>query len=335
MLYDSLHHSEIYNPNRNSKSVLYYNNLINILKTVLEHGIIYLDKENYKVKRIKDNLNAWPPEFREKALELIKRIGKNNRFVRIDSQPSIFLNKDCKELCDDIANLIYSKPDVIISLLPCTKCLGKWQIEIVDHENFCCSNFFNNVIKNDIIISYKEFTKERLNSEVFNRIFKSCSSIKIIDRLIGSHIVNHPGDLNQNYKNGLEYLVSCLKSTNNSLISNFEIYTLIKDKDNIPIKFMDPSKKADLNNTIKNIEKFINDLNLKYSLNIKCHFKEDYGKFVHDRYILTNQMKIFIGRGFDLLDKNGIVRDNTIGVLRSEKNIDSQIRSLDDISMYL
>ena len=181
------------------------------------------------------------------------------------------------------------------------------------------------------MISYNDRTSEDLFNQILKPVFKFSKSIKIIDRLIAGHISKDPYELSGNYKNNLDYIAECISKSNCK--ASVEIFTTIYLFKSV--KAMNDQEKDNIIKTLDNIDNFIDTINEKYGLDIKCVYGCGKGKLPHDRFLITDQIGLAIGRGFDLLDDEKKVRDNTISIIDNKGSIETQIRSLGNIRFLL
>jgi len=331
MLYSTIHHPSIYNISccNTSDDLFYYSNVLAILRDAYKNCILLIDKNNDLLDRIKKHIDKWPEDYRVLAKKLLKQIYTKNRIISVDSAKCSVINEDCKnDDCNILQNIINCYKDIVIVLSKCPNCIHNVSGEIIELEKYQLSNFVNKKRRLSYTISYNDRTPSDYANQIFIPIFKYCNAIKIIDRLIGSHISSHPGNLRANYKRGLDFLAECISISGNKNVI-VELYTSILLPK--PLYELDSTEISSIRSTIHNIESFVDKLNKKYNLSIKTIFKDDKTDFVHDRFIITDQIGIYIGRGFDLLDANKKVNDNTIGLLDSYNSVEVNIRSLTDL----
>lgn len=321
MLPTCIHHPKIFDKNLNPSSNFYYTHMYFYIDMIIRNGII-LDNEKKEIfKVINQYINLWPQQHKKKIKEKIKKLEKNNRIVSIKADNKNTTDRECKidNICDIFYSICNEKSDGIIIHNSCYSNINKDSnvMNIDDIEE----KFYERLKKSSYTID-KDYDIGEFEEVIMLPIFKYCKSIKIIDRVFGNHIDSNRLHIKPNYRNGLENIVKMIvKSNKNHEKLNIEIYTSIHHKSTkIP-------EKMNVINT------FISDLNKRHNVNITCYIKEQYGEINHDRYILTNQIGIHIGRGIDLFERDGKLSNTTISNIETEekRKIETNIRSLADI----
>lgn len=295
-----------------------------IINECLENMLLICDNERKIINTITEYTLLWPQKHRKRIQEFFKKMKKKNRIIYIDKINNINSEMDCKtELCDNILSIISDDIDLILCGSSCVNCFDKYSRNIVNIDEYSVSGF---LIKrrrsNSVIIEANKYSVEQFSREYLYPIFKYAKSIKIIDRVLGYHIDNHPGELSENYRRGLELIIKSIVESSLKKELLIDIYTTLCLSVNI----------LHIDETRENIVAFICYLEKKFSTKINLFFKGDLdSKFVHDRFIVTNQISIQIGRGIDIVSENGMIRDTVISLVNNPGNFMFNINTLPDI----
>lgn len=288
-------------------SPFYYNIVLSIVLDLLKDAVINVDKKNIIINEISKFIKNWPIKYRKKIEHILIKLKKNNRFCQI--------NKNYKE---SILDLQTEDTKAVISVD---------EDEEPGSENIYFGQYpmskFSLRDNNSHIINEQTYDRYDLDNLILKPVFKYAKNIKIIDRYIGSHISQHPGEMNIAYKEGLSYMFKSLSKGKN--IKNVDIYTAI----NIwkPAYLLTFAEKNKIDNSIKDIVNFLSELKKLYRINISFIYSFDKKEFIHDRYLITDQIGLFFGRGFDIFNVDGSLRDNTVGIIDNEdvKSLSSEL----------
>ncbi|MGY5268261.1 hypothetical protein [Paraclostridium bifermentans] len=325
MLQTCIHHPDIFDKKLNSQSNFYYEHMLSYMDKIIKNGII-LDSENYKIFAvINQNIDSWPIKYRKKLKDRIRHLNKSNRIIQLKRNNVCNIDKECntKNICDIFYSILDEKPNGVIVHSSCFSKLHNNKGNVVAIDSISGSELDKKLMKQSHTID-KDYDTNKFENDIMFPIFKYCKHIKILDRMFGNHIKDFGLEVSDNYKIGLENIVSMIKNSNNNCDKlNIEIYTSIY-----------PSAK-NVQQKIQIINNFIDNLRTQYSVNINCYFKKQYGKLSHDRYIFTDQIGVHIGRGIDLFEADGKLRKTTISIVdnQEKRKLETEIKTLSDINI--
>jgi hypothetical protein len=296
----STNHSEF-----NNNCVL----LIRLLQDLLETGVIIVDDQGLVTKAIFQELSGWNQRDKTQAQILLKKLSKMNRFVEISLERT---TKDavCQELCQCCIEASLIKEKIFfLTHDGCFTC-AKSQLSSasgvrvinsreypLDEELYTCLN------RNDYDLEKDQWNQDVFEEEVLRPLFRDSKYVQILDRQMGLYFHGNNG-----YEKTLEWMLKVfIRESNSKKRDIFEVHT------------SKPSSPSNLQH-LKDLEAKLQGLHPKFRFHLKS--KQD---LPHDRYLRTDQIKITIGRGLDLLDTNDKfppypVRDVYIGLVTSSKS---------------
>lgn len=320
MLIECLPHPDIYD-----KSLLeneyYCSYLYMMLDMILKNGVILVDNDNKYMEIINNSINQWPKNDTSKKIQRkLVALKNSNRFINIEAK-DIEVESSCKkENCNIFYSILNNSNANPIIPECCIDFEGKTKI-----NEFIGTKLYSDLGK--VSGFYDKGCEDTFENEVLIPILKYPKVIKIIDRVFASHMQNNGCEINENYKNGLKNIIRIIKENNVNKNIKVELYVAFNSD------FSNDIQVAIGKKMIKAIERFINDIKQEYNINLECYYKENYYKLTHERYILTKQIGLEIGRGLDYIDKNGKLRDINISLLSNEQKrmIDSRVRMSDEL----
>lgn len=311
-----------------------YSLVINLLKDLNNNCLLLEDENSILRNKIMHYLELWPVKFRKPAKELIKQLrDKNHRMVKVN------LSYNVPEDCGHIFNQLASNFEINAALYSQKCCVDnneKNKNIFISTEDYSISKFNNQIRKVSIRLSHQEWTQGTFENQVLVPIFKYAKHIKLYDRYIGRTI-----STNIRYTNTLNWILDIfiresyyIKPEVKTTV-NFEIYTglLIGGRNGVP--------ESEVNSYINRIRELEAQLGRKLKSanengNIKIILKKENGdssnspQYPHARYLFTNQIGLFIDRGFDLLSNN-FIRDLHISYQSEESKITQELRLLEDL----
>ena len=271
-----------------------YQTIITMLKDCLRSGVILIDDKMQLLESIKMNIsNTIPIEFQQKINMLLDELGKQRRFVKdnsinlFDGSCSNNTNANCIKL-----SLDYSRDCFEILIVQYFNCSDNSKInnKIVSIENYSISLLPEKLDINNLTIKDGEWTQDNFEKEILIPLFRYAKQIKLCDRNIGRYFKTNP-----NYKANLEWLFEvCRKAKNSSTKSfgaTFEIYCGAGLKSN---------KHHEMISSINEFEVESRKKYPNFEIEIFIVDESQDKQFPHDRYLITDQFAISIGRGFDL-----------------------------------
>jgi hypothetical protein len=328
MLEVCLQHPDLYNKDLyNTDNNFYYECIFHYLDTISKNGIIIEDEVGEENKIISNYVSKWPLKQRKKVEEKLKILNKRFRIIKGVSK-NTNVTFDCKDdSCDIFHSMFDNEFRAVIVPEKCSNDLYVSSKEIVRINEYTNSDYYNDINKRAHVITANKYTFETFKNNIMIPLFKYAKSIKIVDRMFADHINDTSMELD-NYKKGIESLIKIICEANvKSSGLLLEIYSSFTYNENSSLGTELARCK------ITNINSYIQTLNKTHNINLKCLFKKGFNDMPHDRFILSNQIGIQIGRGIDIVNFNNKLRDNTISILEfnDRNDIEKFVRSLDNI----
>lgn len=295
-----------------AREELIYNSLYRLLKDVYKYGVILVDDEGEILKSFKSILKEWNelsnfPEGSQAGRDLFRlfeAISKNNRFIEVSAQKTEIL---CDSItCErQISIAHHHEPDFLLSGQRCLTCLGKNLTSLKTALAIAVDSYDRNeefqrfTSMRGFEISAGLWCQSDFENKVLIPLFRVTDTVKLFDKQMGEYF-----DSNSGYGNTLEW---CLKVFSEYSISTperrFEMYVG-------SVRSLDARKR--IREFEREVKKFYSD---------KFDFEVVWGSHhSHDRFLETNQVRVFVGRGFDLIqDSFGSyprrLKDITVGYI--------------------
>lgn len=319
---------------------LYFNTIIRILTDILENCILvnipYQNTELLKI--IKSSVERWPIKYKQRALELLKKIIKRHRVVSLTSSNFNVDHSNSSTYCELYSYLSFSAS--ISALIGLNCCLFKSETLLnedqkVDILGYDIANFTRGIRRTKLSQSFNrnEITTAKIEEIFFVPIFRDAKHIKLIDRYIGRSIIDRSSNqvdrfLSQGYRRTLEWIISIfVRESSRDPINSFEIYT------GIEMHRIDQADYERIESAFNWFCQFIYstcDIAIKIFVKQERNQRDNIGNWIelpHQRYLITDQVGFSIDRGFDLLNDD-YVRDVNISLLCDPHKVETATRSL-------
>ncbi|MGF1567012.1 MAG: hypothetical protein ACFCVD_02865 [Nodosilinea sp.] len=268
------------------KEDLLYNSLTRFLRDVRKTGVILVDEDKEIIDRFFSAINHWHelenfPQGSQCAIDLKKLLlilQKENRLVFVSEKEH--LESDCKtEFCLLYLDMAKTQnPEFIVVPDKCFECTSQ-SLSLLDTSKVLCIDSFDH---DEAFRKYADrrgievqgWNQYEFESKVLIPLFRCTENVFLLDRQFGKYFVSNSG-----YKATIKWILEVFMRTSNPFSRGvFEIHT----------------KKVDDQNIIKEFEKNMQSLHPRFRVVFDSHNK-------HDRFLLTDQVKLGIGQGFDLL----------------------------------
>lgn len=319
------------------------NSGIGLLRKVSNNCVILVDSEQEVKKEIIQAINKWPVKFRRPAKEILKNLQQKNRIVSTAKRYELCnacQNKHCQH-CVGIK--LAGLADVIFMTELCCQCIKEQNLTIrpIDVNESEISNFEKIREKStSITLTNGEWNQDQFEDKILIPIFRYSKHLKIFDRMIGRATVNNNGIIPDHYKETIEWLLEIfMRETSGRNGRIFEIYC------GFDTRFADSSQ---INQSKKALEQFAQRLDNKCNFSIKVNIKKEEGlneEMEHDRYLITDQIGLHIGRGCDLLWTNRQMHNNglnpnidprpvkgvTLSLITEPNKVERTVRKLTDL----
>ncbi|MGK7902482.1 MAG: hypothetical protein AB4352_13895 [Hormoscilla sp.] len=302
--------------------------LINIEKSRI--GVILVDEHqrlwNYLLQRV----NEWPQAKRTKLQTLLKKVRKNKSFVSVTLDNKIESNCSNKHCDSGICIAKQHLTKAVVARQDCHPCAitqlaGSSALEIVNLDEEKSTEYFYNILGKSDRVFPNGVNLEQFKQEIILPIFRYSKNVKIYDRYVGRSILRRNA---KNYKSMLEWLLEVF--ADNSRQGIFEVYCGFKPKN----LSQSDEEKSKAKTKLKQLEAYFQNIYPQFKLIVKDETK---GKeFIHDRYIITDQLAISMGRGIGLLSEElsspeDWLLDFNIACCSEPGEIEAAVRSLPDL----
>lgn len=320
--------------NQGMPSRVFYDRMIGIFQDLSENCLFLVDTHGNIEQTWESVISNWPSEERKIIQVLLKKMEADSRFVKIDDERYDSIPKNKSKVCRYCLGLAHSLQAHILStdkdLDDISEYLIRPGIDIFEYWQ----SFFNEMRREALSICLQdgEWNRSKFENKFLIPIFKYASYVDIFDRMSGQSLRQGSGistiisdDIRDNYRKNLEWIVKTFweKSELKEVERSIELYCAIN-----PCGLSEEHIQQACE-VMCAFEKKMKGQGLP----IKVHLKKetDDKKMPHDRYIKTDQIAFQIGRGIDLLNNEGKIRDVTITYCPGIRKIIKSIKDMDDL----
>lgn len=300
---------------------LYCGTLVSVLHDAAENCVLLVDGSHMK-QAMYAAVKNWPGHtsttHRLQARAALTALVTRNRFVTIgNSDPA--LTTCGRPGCGHALGIVAAeKPDACVYRHGCQECAlckvsAPWSTSV---DNYPSSNLDRECRRwLERHLADGEWDKPRFESEIWDRVFRYATNVRVFDRYIGRHIVgkgeygHQPLFVSAAYKRTLKWMVSSYANyAKTGVEQRFEVLCGI-DWDKVS-----PARAREAALALK---AFAQDLEAQFNVSISVQVKREMhnAQTPHDRFLLTDQYALSIGRGADLLRDDGRVRDTSVHTL--------------------
>lgn len=281
--------------------------IILLLRDILKSGIILTDNQGEVLRSIRAKIDRWNPKFKPKAKAILEELEKRHRFVEILPDQQLF--QVCSNQVEKKCLKIFTSKEFYKVLVRNSQCINNTlainRVTFIGY--YAISSLVDKLEKSDLTLN--KYNEDQFKQEILIPLFRDAKHIKMYDRWIG----RSASQGTTNHQTTLKWLLEVFREVATIRSDTVvEAYCGIRPRrdDKIPL----PKAVAALRKFEAEIQVLFPYLNFK--LFIKKEIKDN--ELPHDRYIITNQTAIYIGRGFDLfVDANESyprrIRDVQIG----------------------
>ena len=312
------------------KSNAEYCMVIRLIQDLEKNGIVLVDDTHCTLAAMREDIKKWPQKYITKAQKLLISLEKRDRFVEIslnDEVQAKCKNQQCQQ-CIRMAKIYL--PPAIISSNHCNECAEKQiaqfpSIEVVDVAEYSMSNFFEaHLNQNDHFFGKGELTQQEFDDKILIPLLRDAKHVKIYDRYIGRSILNKK--VAKKYKFTIKWILDVfLRERGSKFKGVFEIYGGVNISKDIP-----KAKTDDAIVALREFEKDFKEMYPNFKLLIKDETKGS--EMLHDRFLVTNQVAVSLGRGFNLLFGNpSRVQDVKIDYCSQPGEIEQAVKKLPDL----
>jgi hypothetical protein len=282
---------------------------LGFLLDVDRNGVLLVDDGKLMKNAMASAIGEWPEKYRKKGQELLRRLSESNRLI------PVAVNRACDQrggTCD--ATEVIAKSCAHDHLVTPNSCLciadgPLCQLEgAVPLAEFCVT--LPDRFREPTLI-YGKPDREKFERQVLAPVFRTAKWVRMVDRHIGANakLVGMDCPLPENYVRGLDWVTSCLAS--------------FSDKRRLSEVTIVTGYPLDLNSFGRSLvrkayEDFVSALSTRFEVRMILNLL-DFGKLPHQRYLLTDQVALDMGRGYDPIDRSGKLRDVSVSLLSARE----------------
>jgi len=311
-----------------------YGMVIGLLQDLKQTGLILVDDEKCIYNALAQGVDKCPVKFKKKLQEILKELNKKNRIVPAPLQGEVSSkcsDKSC-QYCIKIAEEY--NPIAVLARQNCNLCAKKQvahlpTVRVIDVDEYTIDDAFCSLLyPRDRVFDHGEEEQHKFEQEILIPLFRDAKHVKIYDRYIGRSILQKNAD---NYKLALEWILEVFVRESRKP-NFFEVYSGCRTQFHRNQLPRDTSRDEA---ALRQLETDMKKILPGFKLIVK---NETYNKQLpHDRYLVTNQVAVSVGRGFDLLlDKRSSLyprrlRDVHINYCSEHGKIEQAVRWLPDL----
>lgn len=333
-------------PESESEKKLFCGAVSRLLTDFTENCVVLVDPDKVTLNDIHSLIGDWPPSSRKKIKDIIKTLATRNRFIKTASLGRHSLSPKHNS-CNFLPGVLAAYPStpVITGNNCCVASCGVMNNgSVITVSDYPDSSFLKEQRRNqDIVIADREWNKKVFEENILVPTFRDSKHVKIIDRYIGRSVVSGKkgsikvkNKLDTPYQETIRWLIDVFyKRTCRKKDRSFEIYTGI-----IMSQRLSESDCSKISVALKDIEEsFSKDYPFPIRIIVKKERSaQDNNKIgpemPHDRYLITDQIGINVGRGFNLFRSGDPdVRDVHIKIVqeKAKNKVSAEVRKLPDL----
>jgi hypothetical protein len=302
--------------------------LLRLLTDMAEDGILLVDQESRIVTEINRFVRAWPRNYGDHFRQVFRRLIDRERVVAVGLAPT-----NCaRTLCTASIELLTSYPAhaaVVPRACTCSdqRCQNlpngvRAEGFVSLREKFDYSQYSLGGLR----LNDGEWDRSRFEEDFLAPLFRFSKDVRVIDRNIGRHIGISSGrtfeQVVPGYAHGLTMVVSAFSRFRlTDTPGRIEVVTEIPRRKQRNAPQLTDQQIAD---TARLIEDFTRRLGAMYSAQMLSDIRvsNTYADTEHDRFLITNQTAVTIGRGLDILHRDGVrVRGVTATKLPDKQSV--------------
>lgn len=313
MIYYALHTPRMYTSalgGMESAGVL--SQCLSFLEDVARNGICLVDGGGTMARDMAARVSNWPEKYRKRGQELLERLEKRNRMVAVPDEQRVAETTDVCRLAEAVSRT--EKYDYLVVPPSCVcgssgaLCEVPGAIPIHEYSLLYPDRF------KETTLTYQSGENGRFEREVLGPVFRTAKWVRAIDRLIGSKACKKDGSFEvppENFRRGLEWVVSRLaKHSDSSRLKELTVVTEHPRGLNAFQRQLLEKQYQDFATRLRGQRMFAVKVKLQDPLTLP-----------HNRYLMTDQVVLDVGQGFDLVNESGRLRELSVSLVsRSEFN---------------
>ena len=287
---------------------------VTLLLDSVRNGVLLVDDGRVMISRIAAAVDQWPEKYRKKGQALLERLAKSNRIV---PKALAGVNGDEVDECC-LAHAVANewRHDCLLVPSGCrcqpegALCQRKEALRLVDYG----LDFPERFREPTLVFGAGE--NRRFEDEVVARIVRTARWVRLVDRVVGSKL--RPGSsmkVPENFGRGLRWVSACVaKHADSERLTEFVVVTSYPDVPNTQGSLAPPLVRLQRSSAEDGCKAFAHELQRVSGVPTKIKMVPG-SSLPHDRYLITDQVAIAVGQGFDLLDAQSRLRQCSVSLL--------------------
>lgn len=316
MLFHTFHAASAYEQSVLGVSPL-YDSLLHILDDVRDNCTLVCHQSD--IDRILGAIGTWPAKYRQAAQTRIGELRRRQRILL--SSDGQLQTGNCSlgniTACHEVSGHRMDLSLVGEACGACSTILGF--VKVSDYPLTAFAN--TRRIRQSFKLGYDQWSKRAFETNVWEPVFRYATNVKAVDRNIGYLI--HNTVARQNYQRGFAWILKQWSQSTSANRGTFEIYTAFR-----PSQMGEGYSQRELEDAVRAWAEPLQ--NISGQLIVKTVVEHGNNRLPHDRYLLTRQITIQIGPGFDLLDACNRVREVTLSNVVHDGGYDAQLTQNDN-----
>ncbi len=306
--------------------------VLSLLQDTEANCVLLVDDGNVMTSEISRAVHRWPPKYRGRAKEMLEKLRKSQRFVRVRDDGEVDVACGSGDCGHTVAVCRREVPQILLGPAACEECasLAACEVAFTSINDYPISPFSR--LRKDsesLILADSQWDKSGFQQKVWDPLFRYAKHVKLVDRYAGRHLQKEGGgyrlSVNANYARSIEWIFGRFAALSAGRpVRSFEIACGLES---------DRLSDSEMLGATQVLRGFVRGLSERYGLEMTVHVKvESHGAEIrHARFIITDQMAMAVDRGFDLLKANDTIRDVHISLIYNPGEMERQLRDLPDV----
>lgn len=339
MLLQTVHLPRLYSdlPGNEAGAGRHCSQILALLRDMDRNCILLIDSDNSDSgsvmrREMFRGVHGWPQKYRRKGQELLRELGNRNRMIMVGNGGVMEVACGAPGCQHAVVVAKAGTPELVIGLEECGKCtsFAERDVAVIGINDYPLSSFVDSRKEAETIaLTDGEWDRAEFEQRVWQPLFQYAKHVKIFDRHIGRHLQQEGDRFNRQmgnaYAASIEWVFGQFASLSaGRAVRSFEVTCGLQSD-----KLSDENRVG----AAEVLRSFAGSLSAKYGLKMEMNVKVEKhdAEMPHDRCIITDQIAVSVSRGFDLLKRNGRVRDVVIGLLPNRGEIERQARPLPNV----
>ncbi len=307
--------------------------VLGILQDVERNCVLLVDDGNVMTGEISRAIHHWPPKYRGRAKEMLEKLRKSQRFVRLKDGGEVQVTCSSGDCGHTIAVCRREIPEILLGPTVCEGCatLATCEVAFTGIDDYPMSSF-SRLRRNSesLTLADSQWDKSEFERNVWDPLFRYAKHVKLFDRYAGRHLQHEGGgyhlSVKANYARSIEWIFGRFAALSAGRTARSFQITCGLESDRL--------SDAEMLGAAEVLRRFARDLSEKHGMEMSIHVKvESHGsEMPHARWIKTDQeVVLVVERGFDLLKADGTVRDVIVSLIPNPGGLEKRASDLPDV----